>query len=134
MAEVFVTCPCQNCGKGIEFDRSELRFAETRTIECPHCHLETIVFDRDRRTSTAKIEAPPLPKKQGTTLLQIACILMFLLGLVLVVAGCAGEVGENTPEAGVIRQVVYTLQYGIGFALIGLSVVLAALIRIITGE
>jgi len=59
---------------------------------------------------------------------------MFLLGLVLVVAGCAGEVGENTPEAGVIRQVVYTLQYGIGFALIGLSVVLAALIRIITGE
>jgi hypothetical protein len=40
----YVTCPCQHCAGGIEFDASDFEKGETRTVECPHCHMETIIF------------------------------------------------------------------------------------------
>ena len=40
----FVTCRCQHCDAHIEFDASDFEKDETRTVECPHCHLETIIF------------------------------------------------------------------------------------------
>lgn len=40
----YVTCRCQNCDGHIEFDAGELSVGEPRTVECPHCHLETTVF------------------------------------------------------------------------------------------
>src|ERR1017187_28238 len=43
-AQQFVTCHCEHCDGGIEFDASDFEKGETRTIECPHCHLETIIF------------------------------------------------------------------------------------------
>jgi hypothetical protein len=49
----YVTCRCQHCNGGIEFEVSDFAKGETRTIECPHCHLETIIF-----APTSKI--PPL--------------------------------------------------------------------------
>jgi hypothetical protein len=36
----FVTCRCQNCSKGIEFDASHAG----ATVACPHCELETMLF------------------------------------------------------------------------------------------
>jgi Holliday junction DNA helicase RuvB len=40
----YVTCRCQYCDKGIEFDASTFDKGETRTVPCPHCGLETIIF------------------------------------------------------------------------------------------
>jgi hypothetical protein len=40
----FVTCLCQNCSGHIKFDASQLRKGEIRRAECPHCHLETILY------------------------------------------------------------------------------------------
>ena len=40
----YVTCHCQHCDGGIEFDASGFEEGETRTVECPHCHVETIIF------------------------------------------------------------------------------------------
>lgn len=40
----FVTCSCQHCNGHIEFDASDFAEGETRTFECPHCKLETLIF------------------------------------------------------------------------------------------
>jgi hypothetical protein len=40
----FVTCPCQFCNGGIEFDASDFAKGETRAVECPHCKSETLIF------------------------------------------------------------------------------------------
>jgi tetratricopeptide (TPR) repeat protein len=40
----YVTCPCQYCSGKIEFDASTFDKGETRTVLCPHCGLETIIF------------------------------------------------------------------------------------------
>ena len=45
----YVTCRCQYCDKGIEFDASTFDKGETRTVPCPHCGLETIIFVPERR-------------------------------------------------------------------------------------
>ena len=37
-------CQQRCCASGIEFDASEFNKGENRTVECPHCHLETIIF------------------------------------------------------------------------------------------
>ena len=40
----FVTCHCEHCGGGIEFDASEFAEHESRAAECPHCHKEAKIF------------------------------------------------------------------------------------------
>ncbi len=40
----YVTCPCQYCNIGLEFDASGFENGETRLVECPKCHLETVIF------------------------------------------------------------------------------------------
>ena len=51
----YVTCRCQYCDKGIEFDASDFGAGETRTAECPHCRMETIIFVPPSKTP------PPAP-------------------------------------------------------------------------
>jgi hypothetical protein len=53
----FVTCPCQVCSGKIEFDASDFGQGETRTVECPHCKMETILFVPPTET----IKPPVLP-------------------------------------------------------------------------
>jgi len=40
----FVICRCQHCDGNIEFDACDFDKGETRNAECPHCHLETVLF------------------------------------------------------------------------------------------
>jgi hypothetical protein len=40
----FVTCQCHHCNGGIEFDANDFQAGETRPVECPHCHKETIIY------------------------------------------------------------------------------------------
>jgi len=42
VAEEIVACPCQNCGKHIEFNVSGL--IPGMTVHCPHCGLPTSLF------------------------------------------------------------------------------------------
>lgn len=44
MSENLITCHCQHCNGGIQFDASSFAHGETRNAECPHCHLETVIF------------------------------------------------------------------------------------------
>lgn len=59
----FVTCRCQNCDGGIEFDANELDEGETRTVECAHCQLETIMFVPHQSLP------PPIPKPPPPTVM-----------------------------------------------------------------
>jgi FOG: TPR repeat, SEL1 subfamily len=54
----YVTCRCQYCDKGIEFDASTFDKGETRTVPCPHCGLETIIFVPENQRVPPVI-APP---------------------------------------------------------------------------
>jgi hypothetical protein len=47
----YITCACQNCNGHIKFDADELKIGETRRIECPHCHLETVIFNKPGDTN-----------------------------------------------------------------------------------
>jgi hypothetical protein len=50
----FVTCHCQHCNGGIEFDGAGFAHGETRAIECPHCGIETNLF--------VPYRPPPIPQ------------------------------------------------------------------------
>jgi len=50
----YATCHCQHCNGGIEFDASDFEKGETRTVECPHCQLETTISVR------AQEQKPPV--------------------------------------------------------------------------
>ena len=58
----FVTCPCQHCNGGIEFDASGFEKGETSNVECPHCHLETMIFVPARQKSSS---IPPILKRSN---------------------------------------------------------------------
>lgn len=55
----FVTCPCQHCNGSIEFDAGGFEKGETRTVECPHCCLETRVFVPSATTPATRPRIPP---------------------------------------------------------------------------
>jgi hypothetical protein len=68
----YVTCRCQYCDKGIEFDANQLDVSGAagdvligQTITCPHCGLDTILFvpndQRKINPQPAKSAPPPAP-------------------------------------------------------------------------
>jgi Holliday junction DNA helicase RuvB subunit len=54
----YVTVACEHCEGGIEFDANQLEGDKTRIVECPHCHLETIVFDPEPEIPIISPEQP----------------------------------------------------------------------------
>ena len=46
----YVTYLCQHCSGKIEFDANQLDTAEKRTVPCPHCGMETIIFVPEQQT------------------------------------------------------------------------------------
>src|SRR6266850_1938534 len=58
----YVTCHCQHCDGGIEFDASDFEKEETRSVVCPHCRLETILFIPEQE----KVPPPVLPAQTTT--------------------------------------------------------------------
>lgn len=49
-----VTCRCQHCDGGLEFDADELD-PENRVVDCPHCKMETVLY------KPSKTPPPPRP-------------------------------------------------------------------------
>lgn len=95
----FVTCRCQHCDGHIEFDAAELNEGETRTVECPHCHLETSIFV----PQPSPIAIPPIlepmcsqPKQKSKTKWVLPTILTVLLCIPLVWAAMRNfRIGYN---------------------------------------
>ena len=95
----FVTCPCQYCNGGIEFDASGFEKGETRTVECPHCHLETMVFMPEITATTipAGAKPPPLLKAANPTaaiVLWIVTVICFFVAVAL-----SGGVSSDSDSA-----------------------------------
>lgn len=66
----FVTCPCKVCNGHIEFDPSDFGNGETRTVECPHCKMETILFVPDKKApkneAKTKVAEPKVTEPKVT--------------------------------------------------------------------
>ena len=61
----YVTCRCQHCGKGIEFDANQMGGDETRVVECPHCQLGTTLFVKEgEKAPSASPDTPDLNPSQ----------------------------------------------------------------------
>jgi hypothetical protein len=118
----FVKCRCQHCGKGIEFDSQQLDGGESVTVDCPHCEKQTTLIAP--HTSYTSVFAAGI--------LDLGSLLIFILGAGLAAWGISGELHEETLQDGsAIRQAVYAVQYGSGTIIVALSMVVAALVRII---
>ncbi len=59
----YVTCPCQYCSGKIEFDASTFDQGETRTVPCPHCGLETIIFVPEQKVPPVISDIKSLPAR-----------------------------------------------------------------------
>ena len=66
----FVTCPCQVYNGNIEFDPSDFESGETRTVECPHCKMETILFVPPAEVSKPPVLPPALTPDQALDFLR----------------------------------------------------------------
>lgn len=88
---------------------------------------------RQPASETFKAEAESQSsKKSAAILLDIASAVLFIIGCGMVFDGCAGDSAESLKENGsAIRQTVFAILYGSGFILMALSLILAALVRII---
>src|ERR1035437_50144 len=61
----YMTCWCQHCDNGIEFDANQMDGDETCVVECPHCQLETTLFVKARKEApSANPDAPDLNPSQ----------------------------------------------------------------------
>lgn len=68
MSETLVKCRCQHCSCNIEFDASGWQLGETQNVECPNCHLDTILFVPQSPivAQNPKVE-PPITSSQNIT-------------------------------------------------------------------
>jgi hypothetical protein len=53
-----IKCSCQHCNGHIKFDEDMLRPGETQRVECPHCHLETVIYRPQSSTASAQHSSP----------------------------------------------------------------------------
>ena len=141
-------CPCQFCNINIEFDTED--FKPGNTVNCPKCGLETTLFlpaprvtpvlpvlqhPSAPKTPVETVEVPkssPTISPPSTSGLDVATVLLSVVGFGLVFSGCSAELSEQSRETGsAIRQTVYALQYGSGLIVITLCFILRALCRLI---
>lgn len=65
--------------------------------------------------------------------LQVCSIIMLLIGLVLIMVGCANEFREPIQKDGgsAVRQTVSTLQEGFGLVIVSLSLVANTVLKVV---
>lgn len=80
-----ITCSCQHCNGHIKFDVNYLRPDESKRIECPHCHLETIIYRPSG--SAAKPSAEPSKPTSKITKSSKIELLLFELTRFPMIAG-----------------------------------------------
>src|ERR1035437_3638984 len=106
----FVTCLCQNCSGHIKFDASQLRKGEIRRVECPHCHLETILYIPAAGKNSPNPEQPISSKPElalfgMTRFVALAGAVLICIALII-----SGFLAVQTffPEK---PQIIYTVHY-----------------------
>jgi hypothetical protein len=118
---------CQHCAGIYEYE------AGSKSELCPHCGKETLCFPtKPEKTESESKTKTKSSSSSNAILLDIGAVILLFIGCGLVFGGCNGEQAESqNPEGSAIRQTVYAVQYCSGFILIGLSLILAALVRMI---
>ncbi len=116
---------CQHCVGLYEYE------AGSKSEFCPHCGKETFCSAAPA-SGPGKARTQPANKKAGgAILLDVGAAVLLIVGCFMVADGCAVSVAEQHPEAGAIRQITATVEAGLGVVVISLSLILAALVRII---
>ena len=143
MPDIHFECP--KCSQTLDAPEE----LATQLIDCPNCKETIEVPVRSKRTDPPKPATPqpaqrsalpkplPKPKRTGSSngLVTPFAILLFLasgglllVGGFLVLAGFGGEADESQRyEGSAIRQIVYAVQYGSGFIVAALGLILSAL-------
>jgi hypothetical protein len=76
VAENYVTCRCQYCNGGIEFDASGFLKGEKQLTPCPHCQMETAVYIPS--ASTVQKSGATKPRKIIKVAVILFCTLLIL--------------------------------------------------------
>jgi hypothetical protein len=86
----YVTCRCQNCNGGIEFDTSGFNKGETSSAECPHCEMETLLYVPQ---PTAIAENKPKPSSRPKAASPKKAVILWITTAVLffIVTPISGE-------------------------------------------
>jgi hypothetical protein len=142
-------CQCAKCGQPIEFEADDLVIAtETshriigQSIGCPNCHRETLLYlnksEFIKPTPVAPLPPPtqkaaePKPEKATAIALRILAFALFGAGLVMVIDGVNAASYESTlADQSAIRGTENAVIYGLGFVIIGLSLAVNAICRLI---
>jgi len=131
---------CPRCAQPID---APLELAN-ELIDCPTCKEKIKVPARSQpkgapKPTPAPPPAPVTPKSSqtvvssqssggGSVFFVLAGIGLIIVGLFLVGSGLSGEADESTRlERSAIRETVYAVQYGTGFIVIALGLILEAL-------
>jgi hypothetical protein len=79
----YVICRCRNCNGGIEFDASGFNKGETRSAECPHCKMDTLLYVPQPTAITNELKPSPRPKvaspKKAVVLWITTAVLFFIV-------------------------------------------------------
>lgn len=130
---------CPHCKGSIEYGLE----TAGHTVSCPHCNASILlkVPSEPKRATPApmlpdvqvvKLKPAKPPFRLEVLILSLASIAIFFGGLALAAFGLLGEISEQSVTGGsAIRQAVYAIQYGTGFVLVALSLILSGIIRLI---
>ena len=121
IATDWITCPNEACGRSFP-PIAKKPGAPPREFVNPPANPTT------SKPPSAKLQPS---KPYSAVLLDIGAVLLLGVGCVMVADGCNAAASEQHPEAGAIRQITATVEAGLGVVVISLSLILAALVRII---
>lgn len=137
LANDSITCPNESCGKSFQP-------AVTEQVEPPREFAIPPSPAQPPPAGNSKTEPESAPavasgqrwlyhlartskaEPESALVLGLASAILFIIGCGLVLDGCAGDA-----EGSAIRQTVLAVEYSSGFIVLGLSVILAALVRVI---
>jgi hypothetical protein len=126
----WITCPNEACGKSfppaVKKPGALPREFALPSAATPRPPASQAI--KDAAETKSKLAAK---SSNSAVLLDIGAAALLLVGCVMVADGCTASVTEQHPEAGAIRQITATVEAGLGVVVISLSLILAALFRII---
>jgi hypothetical protein len=116
-----VTCRCQICNGAIEFDANELQGMESATVDCPHCHMETIIFAPRTPPARPVQTNPAAQAKTGPVLYQVmrSMVIAWSIVCILGLGGCVATTLTTTTTSTVPEGSNPETYHG-GFFLIGI--------------
>jgi hypothetical protein len=116
MSENYVTCRCQHCKNGIEFDAAN--FQNNQNAICPHCGLETVLAVPSSETKTIK------SKRKSAS--RFSPILVCCIGIGLLLFGNLTDKLSDT----VMQQIYGAIEFCSGWIIVSIAVLINVLVTI----